>query len=234
MAKRLTWRSAIIGIAVLALAITAAALLSGRGSYPASSATDVPARDSSSEGPSGAPDGAGAQSGAAAPLDVTVYDGELIPPKTSTRLGPAASDSGVPAGPTPDERYRADTRAVVEVNAAALAEMTRLIAEALGSGDEEFFAGLVPDGEPGVASYVGALADSYPPIDTYAPGTNVNVFSTGETTLYYAYALVTWTDGGITSQHTVPIVLRFVDGEWRLSALGETSPNLAFVQSVDL
>ena len=62
----------------------------------------------------------------------------------------------------------------------------------------------------------------------------MDIFSTGETTLYFAYAVVTWTDGGLTSEHTIPIVLRYVDGEWRLSTLGEADPGLVFVQSVSL
>ena len=91
---------------------------------------------------------------------------------------------------------------------------------------------LVDEGD--VSELAEDLAGDYPPIITSQLSGNVDVFAAEETTLYFAYALVTWTDGGLTSQHTIPIVLRFVGGEWRLSSLGQTAPGLTFVQSVEL
>jgi hypothetical protein len=62
----------------------------------------------------------------------------------------------------------------------------------------------------------------------------VNVFTAGEATIYMAYAVVTWEDAGLTSEHTIPIPMRFVDGRWYLTSVEHWADSLEFVQSIQL
>jgi hypothetical protein len=238
MAGRVTWRNAIIGAAAVALVITTAVLVArGPADEAGAPADEILGQNADSKAPSDAAASADPGGAATGMLVATVDDSEIVPPKNTKKSSPAPTtpSDGTPPAPSPDEQaYLDETRKVVETNEGDLAVVAEMIARALGSGDEDFFEQLVSDGESQGAEVASQLANDYPSIDTYELGSNVNVFSTGQTTLYFAYALVTWTDGGVPSEHTIPIVLRYIDGEWRLSTLGEANPDLVFVQSVDL
>ena len=249
VSRGISWRGIAVGAAVLALGITVSALVFGQGpseDLRDGSALTADARDDASdETSSGA--GTGAWT-ASSPLVATNDAGEIVPP-TSTTNKPAppatpaspadpatpATPATPPGGLTPEEQaYLKETKKVVEENAGDLGGVATAVTEALSSGDAGDLSVLMTGDEGDQAAYVLELAERYPTISEYALGNNINIFSASDTTVYFAYALVVWTDGGITSQHTIPIVLRFVDGEWRLSSLGDTRPDLAYVQSVTL
>ncbi len=242
VARQISRRGVAIGAVVIVLVIMAAVLLPGGPSEDSAPGDDLAASDPVDR--TGSADTAQTNSGdtaAGAPLVATTKTGEIVPPKStkSTRktTAPAApvTDGSTPPPTTPEEQaYLEETRRVVETNAVELGAMAEAVADALGRGDEGDLSLLLADDEGDQSTFVETLANTYPPISESALGGNVNVFAAGDTTLYFAYAIVTWTDGGITSEHTIPIVLRFVNGEWRLSTLGETCADLEFVQSVVL
>jgi hypothetical protein len=88
--------------------------------------------------------------------------------------------------------------------------------------------------DEGTAGYGAALVSKWPTILNSDPLPTVNIFSSGGATVYFAYRLVRWEDAGIVSEHTIPIMFRFVNGEWVITALGETGSDLTFVQSLTL
>lgn len=150
---------------------------------------------------------------------------------------PAPPSATPPAADTqPDtawQEYLDKTREVVETNEAALADAVDAVTAALGNGDADALADMMAPDEGAQGAYAADLASTYPPIISSDPGSNVNVFTDGQATVYIAYVVVRWEDAGIVSEHTIPIMLRFVDGQWRITSLGETG-DLQFVQSVTL
>lgn len=235
MVSRGALQRVIAAAVVLMLAVAGLVALAQNGDSPDNSdamLTETPGEQDSA-------DGVGSNSVAAdapGPLVATTEDGELVPPRPSgTKTGATTTSSDAsPPTTSADQAYLEQTRAVVQDNADDLAIVAQLVTAALGSGDRDTLESVLVADEGDVSELAEDLAGDYPPIITSQLSRNVDVFAAEETTLYFAYAMVTWTDGGITSQHTIPIVLRFMGGEWRLSSLAETGSNLAFVQSVDL
>lgn len=235
MVSRGALQRVIAAAVVLMLAIAGLVALAQNGDSPDNSdamLTETPREQDSA-------DGVGSNSVAAdapGPLVATTEDGELVPPRPSGMKTGATTTSSDTSPPTTsaDQAYLEQTRAVVQANADDLAIVAQLVTAALGSGDRDALESVLVADEGDVSELAEDLAGDYPPIITSQLSRNVDVFAAEETTLYFAYAIVTWTDGGITSQHTIPIALRFMGGEWRLSSLAETGSNLAFVQSVDL
>ncbi|HAL30267.1 MAG TPA: hypothetical protein DCP20_06085 [Coriobacteriia bacterium] len=156
---------------------------------------------------------------------------------------PSAPDSG-DTGDTDDEsdngaddefqRYLEETRAVVEADPSSLQAIAGEIVAALGAGDADALGDRVASDEGSQSEFVTYLADRYPAIVTSAPSGTVNIFTTGEATIYMAYAVVTWEDAGLTSEHTIPIPMRFVDGRWYLTSVEHWADSLEFVQSIQL
>ncbi len=192
-----------------------------------------------------------APGGATSPLVATNDAGEIIPPKSTTTkpaspatpASPASpTDPTTPAAPatppddlTPEERaYLDETKKTVDGNTGDLTRAVTAIADAMSGGDEATLGSMLAGDEAASIGFAASLAEQYPRFLESAPGENVNIFATTDTTVYIAYVLVTWKDGGIVSQHTIPVPLRFIDGEWRLTSLGDTFEDLRFVQSVSL
>lgn len=165
---------------------------------------------------------------------------------TSVRDTPAPPTSGTDspgsAQPTdPDDgltaeqrRYLDETRATVKANPTALTTAAGDIFAAMSGSDEGALDGILAADEGPQPDFVSYIADRYPRILESEPGATVNIFASGDATIYMAYALVVWEDGGIVSQHTIPIPMRFVDGEWHLTSVEHWSDSLTFVQSVGL
>lgn len=236
------------------MAVGAAVFLIGTGAYavfghaPADDVHDGSSLSATSD--KNAPDGSGSDEATAtltSPLVSTNDAGEIVPPTSTTKKpsgttpatpatpGTPATPATPPGGLTPEEQaYLEETRKVVEENRGDLASVAEAVSGALGGNDESGLAAMIATDERDPMGSAQRLIDAYPAFHSAELGSSVNIFSTGETTLYFAYALVTWTDGGVTSEHTIPIVLRYVDGEWRLSSLGASAPDLEFVQSVTL
>lgn len=230
----------VIGAVVVLMAIIAAVLVFGASDSPTADSEEqltTKVEDGGRSGESTTPASSAAQE--TAPLVATNDAGELIPPKSTAKKPASAAAPSAPASPvapsTPEEAaYLEQTKKAVEANAGTLATVVEAVTEALSDGDKGSLSTMLASDEGEASTFVEVLASRYPPIESAQLGSNVNVFSAGDTTLYFAYAIVTWTDGGIKSQHTIPIVLRLIDGEWRLSTLGETGSDLEFVQSVTL
>ncbi len=158
---------------------------------------------------------------------------------TTKRTVPKVTDKPTPpaAGPSAEQlwqQYLAETKAVVDGNKPNLAAVIAQVTQALSTGDQATLTALLAPDEGSQSTYLAELASKYPTITSSAPAGNVNIFTSGGATIYFGYSLVVWTDAGITSQHTIPIMLRFVDDEWHLSTLGDTGSDLQFVQSVTL
>ena len=242
MSRQLLWRALAIGAALVLISAGAYAVFDHA---PSNDVRDGSSLSATSD--KNAPDGSSsdeATSGVTSPLVATTDAGEIIPPKSTTKRpsgttpgtpGTPATPATPPGGLTPEEEaYREETRRVVEENRGDLTAIAEAVSEALGDGDDSGLASLIAPDERDPMSSAQLLIDAYPAFDSAQLGSSVNIFSTGEMTLYFTYALVTWTDGGITSEHTIPIVLRYIDGEWRVSSLGASAPDLEFVQSVTL
>ena len=137
-------------------------------------------------------------------------------------------------GPDPWDEYAAETGRIVQENKTELGEVAAAIVSAFKSSDAPTLGSLLAPDEGSQDEYVAGLAERYPAIMQAELGANVNVFAQGQATIYIAYAVVTWTDAGITSTHTIPIPMRYVDGQWHLSCLTDTDGELVFVQSVNL
>ncbi|MRS12350.1 MAG: hypothetical protein EG823_04670 [Actinobacteria bacterium] len=237
------WRVIVAVLALLALIGGGVAVLANRApeedgtpDNPIAAIFDRKDADEDQDGDS-APDETAAST---APLIDTAATGEVAPPKKTTKKSTAATTPAAP-GVNPEipaedpvwQRYLADTRQVVTTNAGDLTVAVSAITTALGSGDAGALKGYLPPDEPGGTQFANQLADTYPTILTSQPASTVNIFSAGGTTLYFGYSVVQWTDAGIISEHTIPIVMRYVNGEWSLTTLGD-SPDLLFIQSVQI
>lgn len=168
---------------------------------------------------------------AASPSDPnSVSSTDPAPPSDPNTGSPSEPDD---AGLTEEERqYLKDTREIVESTQAAMRTTSLQVLDAIiDRNTAVLVAQLAPDEGP-QPDFVNYLADRYPEITAIRPTHTVNVFSTGSATLYFTYAEVTWRDAGITSQHTIAIPLRYVNGTWRLTSLGEPTDGLTFVQAV--
>ncbi len=130
--------------------------------------------------------------------------------------------------------YLAATTAVIREHAADLAATRDAVLGALSDGDAGALGSLLAPDEGDCSEYLDDLAGRYPQFSTLAPGTNVDVFAVDQATVYFAYAVIRWTDGGITSQHTIVVPLRFVDGAWHLTSIDDQVETLTFIQSVRL
>lgn len=161
---------------------------------------------------------------------------ESTKPGAATRRPPVKDKPAPPSQPDGSawQEYLKGTREVVERNEGDLRAAVDLITQALVDRDAGALEALFAPDEGDQAAYADELAGAYPQILTTSPASTVNVFTSGEATVYIAYTQVTWEDGGQTSQHTIPIVLRFVDGEWRLTTFGEAGADLQFAQTVVL
>ena len=166
------------------------------------------------------------------------------PSQPTEPTDPADPDyPGGPAAPNPDpsegltradQLYRQQTREIVESDPVGLQEAAATILAALDAGDEGALGEILAADEGAQPDYLGYMADHYPTIVTSTSIGTVNIFAAGDATVYMAYALVIWEDAGITSEHTISIPMRFVDGVWRFTSVEYWSDSLEFVQSVEL
>jgi hypothetical protein len=228
---------------VLAVAVIAgivAALSNTRDSDSPDESVSVWDKLTSSDDDSGAgDDAAGTTSASDGTLTATDGSGSgssKTRPKVTDKPAPPSSSPPAP-GETPDtawQQYLDETRAIVQTNAPSLADAIAAATLALSNGDAGALGSMFATDEGDQSAYIAELADRYPTILTSAPGPNVNIFTSGTATLYFGYSMVTWTDAGLTSQHTIPIMLRFADGAWVITTLGDTGSDLQFVQSVTL
>jgi hypothetical protein len=169
---------------------------------------------------------------------------ELVPvanrtPPRDTPRPPAPKPESKPGSkPAPKppagewERYLRRTKAIVQDNSAALKEAATAVTDAIATDNLAAVTdGWAPDEGAGAAESAAYL-DSYPELLDVTSTNTVTVWTNGEVTVYFAYAVVTWRDGGVTSEHTIAIPMRFINGAWYLSTYGPDTPGLVFVQSI--
>lgn len=226
-------------VATIAVVGVAAAILANlTGSEPAVTAES--ARDRLAPSDTGTSTD-GASGAAATPTSTGALDA-TSESKPSARVKvtdiPKPPATKLPSDDTPLpptwEQYMAETREIVQANRPDLAAIAAKITQALSDGDESTLGSLLAPDEGAQGAYIAGLADRYPTILESQPGANVNVFTSDGATVYFAYSVVRWTDAGLISEHTIPIMLRFVNGQWYLTTLGDTGSDLQFVQSIQL
>lgn len=138
------------------------------------------------------------------------------------------------ADPDPWDPYVEETTEIVKDNAEHLSDVAAAILGALQGNDAPALSAMLASDEGQQVPYLISLANRYPTILEAQPGANVNVFAHGEATVYVAYAVVVWRDAGLVSTHTIPLPMRFIDGQWRLTTLMDQPGELVFVTSVTL
>lgn len=234
VSKMKNWKAILAAVLLLAVVGGGVAVLASR--PPAEDGTPanpIAAILDRGDEASGAEESGGGSAVTTAPRIDTDATGEIAPPK---KKSPKTSASPGATPPTVDpawQKYLDDTRAVVTTNQADLSSMVSEITTALGSGDRATLEKSFATDEGAQAQYLTDLAEKYPQILESQPSNTVNIFSGGGTTLYFGYSQVRWTDAGIISEHTIPIVMRFANGEWVLTTLGDTA-EIEFVQSVQI
>jgi uncharacterized membrane protein len=167
----------------------------------------------------------------------------LVDARTETSEGTKKAIKDKPAPPKPPapgtagdaawQLYIDQTRQIVVDHQTDLDEAVAAISQALSTDDGDAIDELLAPDEDS-AGFGDQLVGQYPAISSATPSQNVNVYTNGSATLYFAYCVVQWSDGGLASEHTIPIVLRFVDGAWHVTTLGDDEPDLQFVQTVML
>jgi hypothetical protein len=150
------------------------------------------------------------------------------------------SSAGDPLGHEPGglqasvKEYLDATRRIVLDGASELTAVVASINDHLLEGDAGGVAAHFAADEGAGESDVLLVLEDLPPGSTVAPPSSVGVFAVEQATVYFAYCLVTWEDGGIESEHTIVVPLRFVDGEWRLTTVDERVDGIVPVQIVEL
>lgn len=130
------------------------------------------------------------------------------------------------------DRYLAETKTVVVTNAPELRVLVDSVLAALLTDDTSRLASSWAPDEGVNTGYIEDLARAYPRVERGAFQPTVNVFAVARATVYFAYAQVEWTDGGIVSSHTITIPVRFIGGRWYLSSIGLNTKGLTSVQAV--
>lgn len=130
--------------------------------------------------------------------------------------------------------YLAETAKVVSENSAGLKSRLELAVNAIKSGDEVALGGMFAPDEEATAKFVASVAHAYPRIKNNEVQSSVGVFSVDQATVYFGYAVVQWEDGGIMSEHTIAVPMRFVGGSWYLTSIGSGTKGIASVQTVKL
>jgi hypothetical protein len=236
--------AALVAVLVLAGALIAFNSNTPEGENETPSVVQPPQDDGATPGSADqSGSGSGETVALGSPLTATPTDSPARRRALAVNDTPSAPDSGG-TGDTDDEsdsgavdefqRYLEETRAVVEADPSSLQAIAGEIVAALSAGDADALGDHVAADEGSQSEFVTYLANRYPTIVTSAPAGTVNVFSSDGATVYMAYAVVTWEDAGLTSEHTIPIPMRFVDGQWYLTSVEHWADALEFVQSVQL
>ncbi|MEN6430237.1 MAG: hypothetical protein ABFC80_05250 [Coriobacteriales bacterium] len=157
-----------------------------------------------------------------------------VPAKIAAKAADQGSETLTPDERTEYQRYLDETSTLLGKNASALQSTIESAIDALATDDVRKLAAMWAPDENVSASYIEAFASGYPPLVGGDPQKTVDVCAAGDTTVYFTYAVVAWTDAGITSTHTIEIPLRFVDGRWCLSGVGRGTEGLAQVQRIRL
>ncbi len=221
MRSRYFW---IVGV-IAAVLLAGAAFLALRGA-PGGQSVALPPAQPDSSSPAG---GGGVTGVTEAPKVVDI-------PTPPNGLAAKVAASGV-SGLTAEERaawekYLAETSAVVRTNAKALRARTDEALAAITVGDSAALSAMFAPDENPSADFVAERVRAYPRIQEYESQSSVGVFAVSQATVYYGYSVVRWEDGGIESEHTVTVPMRFVGGTWYLTTIGSGTQDISTVQTV--
>ncbi|MHB1341475.1 MAG: hypothetical protein ACYC77_04655 [Coriobacteriia bacterium] len=188
------------------------------------------------------PDGSLEDASAAAAIDprdgVTtaprVTDTVRLPGEITAKIDSDGEASLTPTELTEYERYLAETAEVVRRNASGLEKIVDVTVSALMKDDTAGLAAVWAPDEDVDTSYIESVAEAYPDMVSGDFQKTVNVAAVGDSTVYSAYAVVTWTDAGITSTHTLEVPVRFIGSQWYLTSIGSNTSGLTRVQTVRL
>jgi hypothetical protein len=124
---------------------------------------------------------------------------------------------------------------LVTKNAAALERTIEDVVETLSEADYRSLDAMYAPGERPPSNVGATLAETYTQeILASEMARTVTVWAYGDITIYVAYSVAEWRDGGIDSEHTIPIPMRFIDGRWYLSRFTLDTPRLEYVSTVRL
>lgn len=133
-----------------------------------------------------------------------------------------------------DDDLRAETRLVVIENSIQLATSVEAGLDLLeGRDPQQVLTRIAPDEQATLLDCQQWL-DDHPQILTAARSNTVKIFTIGDEPVYFGFAVVVWTDNGVTSKHTIAFPLRLIDGGWYLSTFRMDSPGLKYMQSVQI
>lgn len=132
------------------------------------------------------------------------------------------------------EAYLAETAKIVSENAEGLRTRLEAAINAINTGDQAALGAMFASDEDLTTEFVVERAGAYPRMNTYKVQPSIGVFSVAKATVYFGYAVVQWEDGGIVSEHTIAIPMRFVNGSWYLTSIGSSTQGITAVQTVRL
>lgn len=197
-------------LAVVALAALGAAFLRP-------SAATGPTAPSSSTGDSA--------SGPLAPESPTSTAPDLrdplpLPERALKKLATSSLDELSPEDRAAYDEYVSKAEATVPDNATTLKQTLDRTLKALIAGDASALAALAAADEGISPSAIAeARLAAQPKVLSGAPLPTVQIRTAPTTTVYLAFAQVVWRDGGIDSEHTISIPLRYTASGWRLTSL---------------
>lgn len=132
------------------------------------------------------------------------------------------------------EAYLAETARIVSENGEGLRTRLRSAVDAINIGDKTALGGMFAPDEKASDEFIAERARAYPRMNNIKIQESVGVFSVAQATVYFGYVVVEWEDGGIVSEHTVAVPMRFVDGSWYLTSIGSGTQGITAVQTVKL
>lgn len=169
----------------------------------------------SADGPANAP----AAPEQPAPASIVVRDPLPLPERALEKLETSTLDDLSPEDRAAYEEYVAKAKATVSDHSSELKSLLESYLAALVAGDAEALEPLAASDEPTQPS---ALAQNrlaaQPRILRGQPLPTVQVRPYGNTTVYLAFALVVWRDGGLDSEHTIAVPLRYTASGWKLTS----------------
>lgn len=197
-------------LAVVALAALGAAFLRP-------SAATGPTAPSSSTGDSA--------SGPLAPESPTstapdVRDPLPLPERALKKLATSSLDELSPEDRAAYDEYVSKAEATVRDNAAALKQTLERTLKAFIADDTDALTALAAADEGVSPSAIAkARLTAQPKVLSGTALPTVQIRTAPTTTVYLAFAQVVWRDGGIDSEHTISIPLRYTASGWRLTSL---------------
>ncbi len=167
-----------------------------------------------------------------APDTAGIRDPLALPERALQKLATSSLEDLSPEDRAAYDEYVSKAEATVRDNAASLKQTLERALKALTAGDTGALAAIAAADE-GLSPEAVAqrrLA-AQPKLVSGAPLPSVQIRTASTTTVYLAFAQVVWHDGGIDSEHTIAIPLRYTKDGWRLTTLDPLNDSGSLVVS---